>query len=126
MVCYLMEPRDWIFLKDFELSCFRENMNKAIAKNISKNLSSKYRQKRLDHAKQPATDALKFFSKVTEATSDLIGNEVSGKITKISRSSPQNSSETVESETENIGFDTETPKERYTPSESRHQIINDV
>ena len=32
-------------------------------KNISKNLSSKYSQKLLDHAKQSATDALKLLQK---------------------------------------------------------------
>ena len=34
-----------------------------VRKNISKNLSSKYGQKLLDHAKQSATDALKTASK---------------------------------------------------------------
>ena len=34
-------------------------MIKNIGKNISKNLSGKYRQKLIDHPKQSATDALK-------------------------------------------------------------------
>ena len=34
-------------------------MGKNIDKNISKNLSGKYSQERLDHAKISATDALK-------------------------------------------------------------------
>ena len=34
-------------------------MGKNHGKNISKNLSSKYSRKRLDHAKQSATDAFK-------------------------------------------------------------------
>ena len=34
-------------------------MGKNHGKNISKKLSSKYSQKRLDHAKQSATDAFK-------------------------------------------------------------------
>ena len=38
-------------------------MGKTIGKNISKTLSGKYKQKRLDHAKQFATDALKISSK---------------------------------------------------------------
>ena len=38
-------------------------MGKNICKNISKNLSGKYTQKRLDHAKQSATDMLKTASK---------------------------------------------------------------
>ena len=38
-------------------------MSKTIGKNISKNLSGKYNQKFLDHAKQSLTDALKITSK---------------------------------------------------------------
>ena len=38
-------------------------MGKSIGKNIRKNLSGKYSQKRLDHAKQFATNAPKTSSK---------------------------------------------------------------
>ena len=38
-------------------------MGKHVGINISKNLSSKYSQKRLDHAKQSVSDALKTASK---------------------------------------------------------------
>ena len=38
-------------------------MGRNIGRNTSKNLRSKYSQKRPDHAKQPATDALKTPSK---------------------------------------------------------------
>ena len=43
---------------------------------------SRYSQNLLNHAKQPAADALKTFSKkaiqkTTEATGDLIGNKIS-------------------------------------------------
>ena len=60
---------------------------------ISKNLSSKYTQKRLDHAKKnPATDALKAASKrviqkTAEATDDLIGNKIADQITRASKTS---------------------------------------
>ena len=52
-----------------------------------------------------ATDALKTASKrsiqkAAEETGNLIGNKIADKIIKVSRSLPQNSSETVESETE--------------------------
>ena len=51
-----------------------------VAKNISKNLSVKYSQKLLDHAKQSATDVLKtskrIFQKTAEATENLIGNKI--------------------------------------------------
>ena len=54
-------------------------MDKNIGKKIIKNLRGKYRQKLLDHAKQPAKDAFKTTSKrsiqnTAEATDDLIGN----------------------------------------------------
>ena len=70
-----------------------------MSKNISKNLSSKYIQKPLDHAKQFATDALKTAServiqKTAKATGDLIGNKIAVRITKVSKTSPQNNSET--------------------------------
>ena len=70
-------------------------------KNISKNLSCKYCQKRLDHAKQSTTDALKTASKrvirkTAETTGDLIENKIGGKITSVSKTSPENKSETNE------------------------------
>ena len=65
-------------------------MRNNIGKNIMKNLSGKYRQKLLDHAKQSATDALKTASKIqihktAEATGNLIGNEIADKIINVSR-----------------------------------------
>ena len=41
--------------------------------------------------------------KTAEATGDLIGNRIALKVTKISKTSPKNSLETVENETENTG-----------------------
>ena len=43
----------------------------------------------------------------------MIGNKIANKITKMSRNTPQNSSETVAKEAENI--DREISKERYIP-----------
>ena len=76
-------------------------MGKSISKNKSKNLSGKYspgilatRQSFLDHAKKSATDALKTASKIAiqkaeETTSDLIGNKIANRITKVSNNSEQ-------------------------------------
>ena len=90
-------------------------MGKNIGKNISKNLNSKYSQILLDHAKQSATGVLKTVSKrtvhnTTEATDDLIGNKIADKITRVSKTSPQNNSETSEKEI---------IKERYMSPEKR-------
>ena len=87
---------------------FAKNMGKSIGKNISKNLSSKCSQKTLDHAKQSATDPLK--------TSDLIGNKIAGKITRVSKTSPKNNSETNE----------EVIREKYISQELRQKIIDDL
>ena len=65
-------------------------MGRNIAKNIFKDLSDKYSQKLLDHAKKSATGALKTNSKgviqeTAYAIGDLIGNEIADKITKVSK-----------------------------------------
>ena len=67
---------------------FTKTTSKKIVKNISKNLSTKYSQKLLDHAKKSATDAIKTSSKrviqkAAEVTSDLIGIKIADKIIKI-------------------------------------------
>ena len=67
---------------------------KNMGRNLSKNLGSKYSQKLIDHAKLSATDVLKtsskrFIQKTAEATGDLIANKIAGKITRVSKTSPQ-------------------------------------
>ena len=47
------------------------------------------------------------YQKTAEATGDLMGNKIANKITKVSRSSPQNNSETITNE-----HDNEIPKKR--------------
>ena len=83
-------------------------MGKNIDKNISQNLSSKYSQKLIDHAKVSSADATKIASKraiqkTAEANGALIGNKIADKSMKFSSNSPQNSSKTVEIETEDTG-----------------------
>ena len=48
--------------------------------------------------------------------------KISKTVGKNKRSLPQNSSETVESETDNIAFDRELQKQRYASPEKRHSI----
>ena len=53
-------------------------------------MSDKHSQKLLDHAKQSVTDALRTNSKrviqkAAEATGDLIGNNITNRITKVSQ-----------------------------------------
>ena len=58
------------------------------------------------------------YQKAAEATVDLIGNQISNKIAKASRSSPPNNSETITYE-----HDKEIPKEVYVSPEEIHKII---
>ena len=99
MTCYSVQPRDWKFVKGYGFLSFARNMGK----NTCKNLRSKYSQTLLDLAKQSAADALKtdHFKRrdeknkqTAEATGDLIGNKVTDKITRVSKTSPKNNSET--------------------------------
>ena len=53
---YSIEPRDRRYVKDYGFLSF--------AKNIGKNISSKYSQKLFDSAKKSATDAIKTASKI--------------------------------------------------------------
>ena len=85
---------------------FTENM-KNNGKNVSKRFSGKYSYNLLDHARQSSTDPLKTTSKrviqkMAEATSDLICNKIANTITKVSRNLPQNNSETVTNEYNNL------------------------
>ena len=72
---------------------------------------------------------------MTEATGDLIGNnKIADKIKNVSKTTPKNNSERVESETENTQFDRKIPKERYVlPNDRkienykiRQKIIDDL
>ena len=57
-------------------------------------------KKPLGHGKQSATDALKssskrFTQKIADATSNLTGNKIPNRITKVSKNSKQSISQTV-------------------------------
>ena len=99
---YSVQPREYLLMAMGFLS-FAKNMRTNIGKNTSKTLSGKYSQKLLDHAKQSATDTFKLaakraIQKRAEATGDLTGNKIADKITKFTKTSQQNNSETVANE----------------------------
>ena len=48
------------------------------------------------------------YQKISEATGNLIGNKIANKITEVSRSLPQNNSETITNEHDKV-----IPKERF-------------
>ena len=75
------------FVKNYGLLSFAKNMKKKHIKNVSKNSSIKYSQKRPTHDNKSATDALKTTSKraiqkIAEATGDLIDNKIAEKSQK--------------------------------------------
>ena len=78
---------------------FTKNMDENIGKKISKNVSGKYSQKLIDHAKQFAADALKTASKsaiqkISVASGNLTVNKIANRIIKVSKTSQHNNSET--------------------------------
>ena len=95
-----------------------------MGKNISKNLNGKCSQKRLDHAKKSAKNALKTSSirviqKTAERSGDLIGKNIAKKSTRVSKNSQQNNPETVRNED-----DKEIRKERYMSPKEIQKNIN--
>ena len=126
MTHYSVQPIDETFVKGYWLS-FAKNMGWNIGKNIRNILSSKYSQKLIDHAKKSSIHSLKTASKraiekkkKTEPTSDLMRNKITDRITKVSKTSPQNNLE------ENIEHDREIHREKYIFPEQRQKIIADL
>ena len=118
MTRYSVQPRDRIFVKGCRFLFFARNMGK----NISKNLSGKYCQKRLHHTNQSTTDAIKTVSKraiqkTAKTTVDLIGNKIAAKIIRVSKNPPQNDSETNEGEI---------LRKRFISPELRQKIIDEL
>ena len=118
---YSVQPSDRISLKGYGLLPFAKNIGKSIGKNISINLSGKCSQKRLDHAKPSATDALKTTSKrviqkLAEATGDLIGNKSFDRITKASKTLRQNNSEAIK--------ERYLKKDMYLPKKDKKLLMN--
>ena len=60
---YSVQPRDLIIVKGYGFLSFAKNIGRNIGKSKSKNLSGKYSQKTLNHAKKFARDELKTSSK---------------------------------------------------------------
>ena len=88
---------------------------------MSKKLSNKYGQKRLDTAKKSTTDAIKAapnraIQKTVEATGDLIENKIADKITSVSKK--KSTKKLPNDETED-DVEITTHKKRYISPEER-------
>ena len=93
-----------------------------ISKSISKNVSSKFSQKRIDHAKHFTINWIKATSKrviqkTAQETGDLIGNKIVDKITRVPKTLKKNYPETNKEEI---------LRERNTSPEQRQKIIDDL
>ena len=84
MMHYSVQPSDQIFVKGYQFLSFHGNMGKNIGKNINKYLSSKYSQKLIDHAKQSV--------EIHWKNQLMIYRMMIYRITKISKTSPENNS----------------------------------
>ena len=112
-----IQPRDRIYLEGYGFLSF--------AKSMGKNLSNKYGQKLLNSAKKSTTDAIKTVAKreiqeTAEATGDMIGNKIAGKITSVSKEPNNNNNNN------NEDVDITAHKKRYISPEERQQIINEL
>ena len=113
-----------MFVKSYRFLFYAKHMDKTIGKIISKTFSGRYSQNFLDFSKQSAADALKISSKreiqkMGKITGDLISHKIAIKITRISKTSQQNSSKTATNK-----HDNEITKERYICPDERKTIID--
>ena len=117
---YSLQPRDQIFVKGYRFLSFARNMGKNVDKNISKIWSRKYGQKRLNHAKQSASIALKTaFKRAIQKTAEGIGDLTWNKLIKL-QESQKLCHEIIQKHEEEI------LREWFVPSELRHNIIDDL
>ena len=105
-------PSNKIFLKDYG---FLFKLEKKIGKNISINLSGKYRQTLFNKVQKSAAYRRKIAPKTVKGTSDSIGNNVEDKVTgATSQSAPGTASSQTEDTKSNVlaGKSIETPLKR--------------
>ena len=103
MARFSVQSRDRVFVNGYGFLSFAKNMGKNIGNHISKSLTGKYIQKRLDDLKQSETDALtdsskRVIQKTEEVSRDLIEKKIANRITKVSKISQQNISKAVTNE----------------------------
>ena len=114
---YSVQPRDYIFVKGYGFLYFARNVGKDVGKNIIQNLSSKYRQRLLDHAKESATNTLKSDSKNSTSNWWFDCDKIADRIRKISKTSSKDNSESNEKKI---------LRKRFILSELRHKITDDL
>ena len=131
-----ISPKNFMLLKNFnsELSYIElwfTNQNSKPLQIEDKIAEDKLAacQKLFDHAKKSAAHALKTASKrvvqktakTAQATGDLIGNKIANKITRVSKNSHENNSETV---TNQHGYEVPKERERYLQKHFKILLMN--
>ena len=112
-----IEPRDSVYVKGYGFMSFARSM------------SNKYGKKLVDTAKKSATDAIKTASKraiqkTAAATSDLIGNKLADKITRVYKKKSNNNNNNNNNSNDYVELATH--KKRYISPEERQQIIDEL
>ena len=117
MTRYSVDPR--VFVKGNGYLYFAKNMGKNFSENICKNVSGKYGQKLLDHAKQSAADAFKTSSKrVIQNSRNILVIQLDVKLLiKLQKVAAKNYSEVVTNE-----HDKQIPEERHVSPNERQDI----
>ena len=113
---YSIELRDRIYVKGYGFLSF--------AKNMSKRLSNRYGQKRLDSANNRCNkNNIEKSNSTAEATGDLIGNKSADKITSVSKKLSEELHNNNETEKEDVEI--ATPEKIYISPEKGKQIIDE-
>ena len=98
MMRYSIEPGDRIFVKGYGFLSFAKNMGNIFVTTV-RNVLVMLNNLLHMHLKLLQKEQSK---KTVEETGDLIDNKITDRITKVSRTSAQNISETITNETKNI------------------------
>ena len=111
---YSLEPHYRRYVKGQGFMSFARNIGNKYGKKISdksldvgKSMKKKYCKKILDNSLSAGRDfakiaAKKVLTKIAEATGDLIGNKIPGRITKSARNKEQKEDDRIMEETQEI------------------------
>ena len=121
---YSLEPHYRRYVQGQGFMSFARNIGNKYGKklfDVSKSMKKKYGKKILDNSFSAGKDFAKIAGKKvltrsTEATGDLIGNEIADRITKSARNKEQKEDDRIMEETQEI----------IIPPEKRVQIISDL
>ena len=68
------EPRDCLFVNEYEFLSFAKNIGRKFCKSVSKNISGKFSKE---------TSSKRVIRKIVDAIGDLIGNKIANVLAKL-------------------------------------------